>query len=145
MCMKLSSGNLNPDLYPPHPTITYTCGVTIALRVYDNKLSIYLFLLIDDLTLFNVSCIKNVCLFFSFVDLLDQKIIIFIYQTVKLITIICSFQSICTYQITLHQIYIYIYKPFTYKKKKKKKLYLMFHAFNMYGILYFFHLWIYWI
>ena len=31
--MKLPPGDLNPDLYPPHPTSIYTCGVTIAPRV----------------------------------------------------------------------------------------------------------------
>ena len=33
MCVKLLPKNLNPDLYPLHPTSTYTCGVTTALRV----------------------------------------------------------------------------------------------------------------
>ena len=27
-------GDLNPDPWPPHLTSTYTCGVTIAPRVY---------------------------------------------------------------------------------------------------------------
>ena len=31
--MKLLLGYLNPNLYPPHPTNIYTCGVTIALRM----------------------------------------------------------------------------------------------------------------
>ena len=31
--MKLSPGDLNLGLCPPHPTSTYTCGVTIAPRV----------------------------------------------------------------------------------------------------------------
>ena len=30
MCVKLPLGNLNPIPYPPHPTNTYTCGVTTA-------------------------------------------------------------------------------------------------------------------
>ena len=30
MCVKLYPKNLNLDLYFPHPTSTYTCGVTIA-------------------------------------------------------------------------------------------------------------------
>ena len=38
MCIKLSSEDLNSSLYPPHPTSTYTCGVTIALRVCDDNL-----------------------------------------------------------------------------------------------------------
>ena len=33
MCVKLPLRDLNPDIYPPHPTSTYTCGVTIAPRV----------------------------------------------------------------------------------------------------------------
>ena len=33
MCVKLSLGNLNPDPCPSNLTSTYTCGVTIALRV----------------------------------------------------------------------------------------------------------------
>ena len=36
MCVKLSPKNLNPGLYPPHPTSTYTCRVTIAPRVYSD-------------------------------------------------------------------------------------------------------------
>ena len=31
--MKLSPRDLNPDPYPPYPTSTYTCRVTIAPRV----------------------------------------------------------------------------------------------------------------
>ena len=31
--MKLLSRDLNLNPYPPHPTNTYTCEVTIALRV----------------------------------------------------------------------------------------------------------------
>ena len=30
MCVKLPLGDLNPGLYPLHPTSTYTYGVTIA-------------------------------------------------------------------------------------------------------------------
>ena len=41
MYVKFSPGDLNDDPCPPHPTSTYTCGVTIALRVCGN---IYLFL-----------------------------------------------------------------------------------------------------
>ena len=33
MCVKLPSGDLNPDPYPPHLISTYTCRVTIAPRV----------------------------------------------------------------------------------------------------------------
>ena len=33
MCVKLFLRDLNPNPYPSHPTNTYTCGVTIALRV----------------------------------------------------------------------------------------------------------------
>ena len=33
MCVKLPPGDLNLGPYPPHPTSTYTCGVTIAPRV----------------------------------------------------------------------------------------------------------------
>ena len=33
MCVKLPLGDLNPDPYPPRPTSTYTCGMTIAPRV----------------------------------------------------------------------------------------------------------------
>ena len=29
--------DLNPDLCPPHSTNTYTCGMTIALRVYSAR------------------------------------------------------------------------------------------------------------
>ena len=34
--MKLSPEDLNSDHYPPHPTNTYTCRVTIAPRVYSD-------------------------------------------------------------------------------------------------------------
>ena len=33
MCVKLTSKDLNSGSYPPYLTSTYTCGVTIALRV----------------------------------------------------------------------------------------------------------------
>ena len=33
VCVKLPSRDLNPGLYPLQPTSTYTCGVTIALKV----------------------------------------------------------------------------------------------------------------
>ena len=33
MCVKLSSGNLNPDPYTPHPISIYTYGVTTVSRV----------------------------------------------------------------------------------------------------------------
>ena len=33
MSLKLPLGDLNPSPYLPHPTIIYTCGVTIAPRV----------------------------------------------------------------------------------------------------------------
>ena len=32
-CVKLPPRDLNPSLYPSHPTNTYTCGVNIAPRV----------------------------------------------------------------------------------------------------------------
>ena len=35
MCVKLPPGDLNIGPSPPHPTSTYTCGVTIAPRVCD--------------------------------------------------------------------------------------------------------------
>ena len=33
MCVKLPPGDLNSNPYPPHPTKSYTCRVTIAPRV----------------------------------------------------------------------------------------------------------------
>ena len=33
MCVKLSFGDSNFGLYPPHPTSTYTCAVTIIQRM----------------------------------------------------------------------------------------------------------------
>ena len=33
MCVKFPLGDLNLNPYPPHPTSTYTYGVTIALMV----------------------------------------------------------------------------------------------------------------
>ena len=35
--MKLLPENLNSDLYPPHPTRTYTCRVTTAPKVRNGK------------------------------------------------------------------------------------------------------------
>ena len=37
MCVKLPPEDLNLDPYPPYPTSTYTCGVTIAPRVYNGN------------------------------------------------------------------------------------------------------------
>ena len=34
--MKLISRDLNLNLYPPHPTNTYTCGITIKMRMHDD-------------------------------------------------------------------------------------------------------------
>ena len=34
MCVKLPPGDLNLGPYSPHSTNTYTCGVTITLRMY---------------------------------------------------------------------------------------------------------------
>ena len=39
MCVKLFFRGLNPDSYPPHPTSTYTCRVTIVLRMCDSNVS----------------------------------------------------------------------------------------------------------
>ena len=33
MCVKLPPKDLKPNPYPPHPTSTYACGVTITPRV----------------------------------------------------------------------------------------------------------------
>ena len=38
MYVKLPSRDLNPDLYPPHPTSIYTYVVTTALRVSGGSL-----------------------------------------------------------------------------------------------------------
>ena len=38
MCVKLPLGDLNPNHCPPHPTITYTYGVTVALKVCGDNL-----------------------------------------------------------------------------------------------------------
>ena len=37
MCVKLPLEDLNPNPYPPHPTSTYTYGVTVAPRVCGGK------------------------------------------------------------------------------------------------------------
>ena len=37
MYVKLPPRDLDPDICPLHPTSTYTCGVTIAPRVYDGN------------------------------------------------------------------------------------------------------------
>ena len=39
MCVKLLLGDLNPSLYPPHHTSTYTYGVTIVPRVCDGYIT----------------------------------------------------------------------------------------------------------
>ena len=41
MCVKLSPRDLNPDPYSLHPTDTYTCEVTIALRVCGGKIPVW--------------------------------------------------------------------------------------------------------
>ena len=33
MCMKFPPRELNPNSYPPHPTSTYTCGLTIVSKM----------------------------------------------------------------------------------------------------------------
>ena len=38
--MKLPPEDLNPSHYPPHFTNTYTCGVTIAPRMYGGPIVI---------------------------------------------------------------------------------------------------------
>ena len=40
MCVKLPSGYLNPGPYPSHPTSTYTCRVTIILRVCGGEIAL---------------------------------------------------------------------------------------------------------
>ena len=50
MCVKLPLGDLNPDLYPLHPTSTYTCRVTntpkmcggIFVQIFRSKWSFFL-------------------------------------------------------------------------------------------------------
>ena len=37
MCIKLPPGNLNPSHFFTHPTNTYTCEVTIVLKMCDGK------------------------------------------------------------------------------------------------------------
>ena len=44
MCMKLPSKNLNHSPCPPHPTNTYTCGVTIVSKVCGDRLATQLIL-----------------------------------------------------------------------------------------------------
>ena len=38
ICVKFSHGDLNPNLYPPHPTNTYTCEVTTTPRASGGSL-----------------------------------------------------------------------------------------------------------
>ena len=40
MCVKLIPRDLNPGPYPPHPTSTYTCGVTTASMVHGGEINI---------------------------------------------------------------------------------------------------------
>ena len=48
MCVKLLPRDLNPSSYPPHPTNTYTCGVTIASRVCGGSvILIYIYIYIQ--------------------------------------------------------------------------------------------------
>ena len=48
MYVKLPPQDLNSNLCLPHPTSTYTCEVTITLRIYDGYLT------------YNVDCLINV-------------------------------------------------------------------------------------
>ena len=60
MCVKLFPRNLNLGFYTPSPTNTYTCGVTISLRMcsristhlyYSDTNLLYLIMQIDENTL----------------------------------------------------------------------------------------------
>ena len=65
ICVKLPSEDLNHDSYPPYPTSTYTCGVTIAPRVCDSltfNIILPLFLHLFWLFLFRFSYYKFVTL-----------------------------------------------------------------------------------
>ena len=42
MCVKIPSGDLNPDPCPPHPTSTYICRVTTAPKVRGGNALSYL-------------------------------------------------------------------------------------------------------
>ena len=42
MWVKLPLGDLNPNPCPPYPTNTYTCRVTIASRMCDGVIYIYI-------------------------------------------------------------------------------------------------------
>ena len=42
MCVKLFSRDLNLNPYPPHPTSSYTCEVTIAPRVLFKSTKLYI-------------------------------------------------------------------------------------------------------
>ena len=41
MYVKLHSRDLNPNPYPLHPTNTYTCEKTIALRMRGGEMIVY--------------------------------------------------------------------------------------------------------
>ena len=56
MCVKFPPGDLKPGPCPPHSTSTYTCGVTIAPRVYGGLC------LILNVYIYMYECVK--CYFF---------------------------------------------------------------------------------
>ena len=64
MCVKFPPEDLNLDPYPPHPTSTYTCGVTNTPRVCGGKMRN------------NYSSFKG-CISYFLVDVIISKLNIF--------------------------------------------------------------------
>ena len=58
MCVKLTIRDLYHDSYPPHPTISYTCGVTIVAGVRGGAIKSFEVLIIIA-TIVNVIQHKN--------------------------------------------------------------------------------------
>ena len=81
MCVKLSPKDLNPDLYPLHPTSIYTYRVTIAPRVCDGS-ALSLLLMLNWSTNFwhSTTCL----VFFSLFLLRKVRIIIIIISLKEL-------------------------------------------------------------
>ena len=74
--MKFPPRELNPNSYPPHPTNTYTCGLTIVSKVYSDMrellMSLYdYFFPLENETNINSEKKKNIykyiCIMFYFI------------------------------------------------------------------------------
>ena len=66
MYVKLSPRNLNPGPYPPHPTSTYTCEVTITSMVHGSYNLMIIYYVLPSFNLLTCNTLHtNIFLFFG--------------------------------------------------------------------------------